>query len=443
MKRLYLFTLAFLGGCEAASADPQLNVADRLVWSEPPTVIATGLEPNSDFTLVTERRSLWGTATERSELKFRSSSDGEFDTSVTPATGRDVADPYEPIRSMSYLQGEELADLDKHFIRFRVLDAAGTKVTERIVGIGPDREALVEMSLGSDFPGAYIMRPEELEEPRPAIILLGGSEGGDSGSRSLAPLYAAEGYVVLGLPYYSPAWGGQAQFPDLPSAFADIRVDYLEEAVVEIRKRDDVEADKVLLVGVSKGAEFALLAGALIPDESAGGGFCGIVADVPSDVVWEGWGAGTEAGQVSSFSWRGESLPFIPYQDIGRALDSSDSYTMTDAHVNGRLSNPDRVEDARIPVERIDETVLLIGGMQDQVWNSGEMARSIVKTRNAAGLETEAYIYNEGGHGVGGSPLVRTSRANLSARLENFPATIEFLKRQAQRDDCRGQTTTD
>ncbi|MEL6688009.1 MAG: acyl-CoA thioester hydrolase/BAAT C-terminal domain-containing protein, partial [Pseudomonadota bacterium] len=335
------------------------------------------------------------------------------------------------------LRDEQLTDLDAYQLRFRLLDAYGQPVLERVVGIGPDRDALVEMPLGPDFPGAYILRQRESDAPRPAIVVLGGSEGGDGGSRSIAPDYAAEGFTVLGLPYYSPAWGKAAQFPDLPQAFADIPVDYLEEAVEALRLRDDVKADQILLHGGSKGAEFVLLAGALISDGSPGGGFCGIVADVPSDVVWEGWGAGTESGQVSSFSWRGEPLPFIPYQDMSRALDRSDPFTMTEAHVNGRVAHPDRVDAARIQVEEIDEPVLVIGGMKDTTWNSGEMSKSILQTRNLAGRETEGYVYDDAGHGVGGSPLVRTSRANLAARLDNFPATVAFMKRNAERDDCR------
>ena len=424
-------------------AQPQLRVADRLVWSEQPTIIAEGLDPQTEYTLITERRSPWGNATERSELRFRSDNQGRIDTSKTPPVGQEMAGPYEPIRSMVYLRDETLVGLEEHQIRFRLVDVAGTVILERIAAIGPNRRAQIEEPLGANFPGAYVLRRSDMIEPAPAIVVLGGSEGGDGGSRSLAPIFAAEGFTVLGLPYYSPGWSGQAQFPELPQAFADIRIDYLEEAVETLRKRGDVDPDRILLNGGSKGAEFVLLAGSLIPDDSPGGGFCGIVADVPSDVVWEGWGAGTTSGQVSSFSWRGESLPFIPYQDIGRALDRSDPYTMTEAHVNGRKANPDRVESARIAVEEIDEPVLLIGGMKDTTWNSGEMALNILQTRQLAGLETESYVYEEGGHGVGGSPLARLSEANLAARLESFPATMSFLKRHAQRDDCWNPEVTE
>ena len=86
-------------------------------------------------------------------------------------------------------------------------------------------DQIPEALVGETLPGAFFMKPEG-EGPFPAIILLGGSEGGDRGARSLAPRFLAEGYAVLGVPYYSPAWGGQPQqFPDLPSAFVNIPVD--------------------------------------------------------------------------------------------------------------------------------------------------------------------------------------------------------------------------
>ncbi|MFB9375299.1 acyl-CoA thioester hydrolase/BAAT C-terminal domain-containing protein [Algimonas porphyrae] len=417
-------------------SEPAMTVADRLTWADAPVLVMTGLEPGQAYTLKTERRSGWNDqATERSSLRYVADAKGRIDTSVSVPDGLTDASAYTPIQRMDYLSDQTLNDLDPYQLRFRLVDADGGPVLQRVVEIGPDRDALVETALGDDFPGAYVLTSVNHEGPRPTIVILGGSEGGDSGSRYTAPTLAAEGFTVLGLPYYSPAWGGQEQqFPGLPRAFANIAVDYLEEAVTQLRQRPDVDPDRITLHGGSKGAEFVLLAGSLIADDSPGGGFCGIVADVPSDVVWEGWGAGET---VSSFSWRGEPLPFVPYQDMSRALDRSDPYTMTEAHENGRTANPDRVEPARIRVETIDEPVLLIGGDVDTTWASGAMSRRIKAFRDAAGLQTDMYVYKDAGHGVGGTPLVRTSVANLAARLENFPALIRFHKQQSERPDCR------
>ncbi|MEO0784994.1 MAG: acyl-CoA thioester hydrolase/BAAT C-terminal domain-containing protein [Pseudomonadota bacterium] len=109
---------------------------------------------------------------------------------------------------------------------------------------------------------------------------------------------------------------------------------------------------------------------------------------------------------------------------------------MTEAHENGRAAFLDRSARARIAVEKIDEPVLLIGGDQDTTWASGNMARTIAAQREAAGLPTELYVYENASHAVGGTPIARVRAADLEARLENFPATIEFLKRNAERKSC-------
>ncbi len=45
---------------------------------------------------------------------------------------------------------------------------------------------------------------------------------------------------------------------------------------------------------------------------------------------------------------------------------------------------------------------MLIAGDEDRLWNSGRMARNIAATRKAKGLETQALIYPDAGHDLGG-----------------------------------------
>jgi len=350
-------------------------------------------------------------------------------------------DPYAVVTAMEYI-ADDVVDLPKNAWDVTIASIDGIPVLKDSVAIGPDRSRIDELPLGDAFPGAFVITSRDHPGPRPALVILGGSEGGNRSALNSAPVFAADGYTVLAFPYYSPAWFGQtAAIPELQRGFSELPVDYLESAVTALRQRPDVDPDRILLMGGSKGAEYVLLAGSLIPDDSAGGGFCGIVADVPSDVVWEGWGpradSAPEDGPFSGFSWRGEALPFVPYTDMSRALDRKDSYTMTEAHENGRADNPLQVAAARIAVETIDEPVFVIGGDLDTTWASGKMARTIAERRSDAGLETESYVYTDAGHGAGGHPLSRTSPANNAARQENFPAMMDFLRRTSERENCR------
>ena len=417
---------------------PSLDVAERLNWDAPPVIRAGGLEPGAAHTLVVERSSTWSPGTlMRSETPYTASARGRIDTAEQTADGDDELSPWVPIRTMDYLQDPVPQGLVPGHLRITLRDTEGGTLDTRTVVISPTADTLRESPLGEAFPGAFVLGPDDAKGPRPAIVYLGGSEGGDGSARTTGPLLAAQGFTVLGLPYHAPSWRVEpGTFGDLPTDFAELPIDYLESAVAALRERPDVDPDRILLFGVSKGAEYALLAGSLIPDDSPGGGFCGIVANVPSDVVWEGWGRRADT-RYASFSWRGEGLPFVPYANIARGIDPNDPYTLGQSHADGRAANPDSVAPARMAVERIDEPVLVTGGDRDTVWPSGVMARNVKAARDAAGLETLAFVYPEGGHAVSGTPLRRGTEADTQARLQSFPATMAFLERAATRPDCR------
>ncbi|MEX0341822.1 MAG: acyl-CoA thioester hydrolase/BAAT C-terminal domain-containing protein [Erythrobacter sp.] len=294
--------------------------------------------------------------------------------------------------------------------------------------------APTEVMVGDSLPYAYFAKPPG-EGPFPVVIILGGSEGGDGGSRASAPKFLGEGYAILGIPYYSPGYlPPERQLPKLPVAFDSIPLEKLAIARDWLSQREDVKADGIGLYGVSKGAEIAL-AGASRID-----GFAAVAAIVPSDVIWEGWGPEAKPGEVSSFSWEGEALPFVPYLGMEEEFKK---YAIPGARVRlrtpqdaGRRANPERVPPARIRVELIDEPVLVAGGDPDDVWNSGAMAQNIAERRAEAGdLETVALIFPDATHALSGDGVQRTEgefrydEPTLEAQRVIWPATLEFFAR--------------
>jgi len=207
----------------------------------------------------------------------------------------------------------------------------------------------------------------------------------------------------------------------LPTAFAEIPIDGLEVARDWLRDRSDIRNDAIGLWGVSKGAELAL-AGAERID-----GFAAIVAIVPSDVIWQGWGV---ERTTSSFSWRGEPLPFVPYLGMNEEfsrLGRGQPARIRTAHDAGRLANPERVGPARIEVETIDEPVMVIGGDRDRTWDSGDMARNIADARHEAGLETLVIVDTEAGHFLAGHAYTPLDPPEARVRAESFRAMLRFL----------------
>ncbi|MEM9179373.1 MAG: acyl-CoA thioester hydrolase/BAAT C-terminal domain-containing protein [Pseudomonadota bacterium] len=294
-------------------------------------------------------------------------------------------------------------------------------------------DAFEELEVTPDLPGAFLYLPDGIDRP-PVIIAMGGSEGGDRSARRIGSKFASRGYAVLGLPYYSPAYGDQEQqFPELPRAFVDIPVDKIEIARDWLQEREDVDASRLALYGVSKGAEFALVAASKVEGISA------VIAIVPTDVIWEGWGSGAEAGTTSSFSWRGKPLPFMPYykmeEEIAKFSDPNADARMRTPHDAGRDAYPERLDEARILVEAIDAPVFLVGGDMDDVWASGPMARNIKATRDAEGLSTELYVEPRAGHylsGDGYAPMYAfqdEEDAVIEARLrvQAWQALLVFL----------------
>ena len=229
------------------------------------------------------------------------------------------------------------------------------------------------------------------------------------------------------------------ELPELPANFVDIPVDRLEQARAWLAEQAEADTQRIGVMGTSKGAEFALIAGTKMPWIKA------IAAIVPTDVVWEGWGNGIPAGQRSSFSYQGKPLPFVPYKDFDKEF--AGFQTGADVRIRrpqdaGRAAHPARVPAARIPVEDYAGPVFVLGAHDDQVWDSGGMTESIAASRAKAGRETVALVFRDAGHAIGGTGWTPTTQynagpmkmggtpqANAAAQAEAWPRLIEFLQR--------------
>lgn len=276
------------------------------------------------------------------------------------------------------------------------------------------------------------------DKPRPALIVLGGSEGGGSIADAAAP-FASHGFAVLALPYYSPPDAdGVRELPALPAGMVELPVETLDRAYAWLAKRGDVDATRVGVHGTSVGATFAVLGAVHLDWVDA------VVASVPSDVVFDGWGPDIAEGSRSAFSLRGRPLPFVP--QIGDEAETARAGQGLAVHVRrvyerGRAAHPDLAVRARIPVERIRGAVMVIGAYDDQMWPSGTMAQAMAERRIEAGLSVTALLFPDAGHTlhqtgyhptahyhqrlrkVGGSPA-----ADARAQAQAWQATIRFLK---------------
>ncbi|MXP45313.1 alpha/beta hydrolase family protein [Allopontixanthobacter sediminis] len=255
---------------------------------------------------------------------------------------------------------------------------------------------------------------------RPAILILGGSEGGlAAGVDSQAQLLARRGFAVLAIAYY--------RLPDQPAKLELVPIETITRGLDWLKAQDAVDPERLAMMGTSKGAEAALLVASRRPDVRA------VVAAAPSHVVWQGFDWNLAPVEGSSWSVGGKPVPFLPITDVGW---DGDVYTPA-------LANLHKHPEAIIPAERITGPVLLLCGEADSLWPSCTMARAARDRRNAEGsaAATTVLAYKDAGHFGVGPPLAEgreapwiitlfggTKEGNLAARKDGWPRTIAFLE---------------
>lgn len=257
---------------------------------------------------------------------------------------------------------------------------------------------------------------------RPALLVLGGSEGGiGSGITKISKDLARQGITVFNVSYF--------RAPGQPNKLEEIPLETFDRAIQWMRMQPEVAADRIGLLGGSKGAEAALLIATRHPELRA------VVATMPSSVVWAGVNWKTFISHKSSWSLGGKPLDYLP-------LASFDRKTISSVY-RGVIAASDAREQAAIPIERIAAPVLLICGENDAMWPSCPMARQVEARAGRSGHpKVTVLVYPNAGHAVFGAPvspqrlakshldsLGGTNVGNNAARADSWRQTIGFLRK--------------
>ena len=247
------------------------------------------------------------------------------------------------------------------------------------------KQEVNENGLVADFFTNASVRPSK------AIIMLGGSEGGKSWSRIKRPiaLLTQRGYSILSLAYFKSE--------GLPSSLEEIPLEYFVKAFDWLSIQPGIVPDEYTILGGSKGAEAALLLGSRYPQVKAA------IAFSPSSVIWQGIPANRfEIGKnvKSSWSYKGESLPFLPYPSSIKKWDII-LLRLRKMHEDA-LRNTARASDATIPAERIRGAILLISGERDRLWPATYMSEQIIDRLKAKKFDNyfEHLVFSSGHNGI-------------------------------------------
>ncbi|MFJ7935580.1 acyl-CoA thioesterase/bile acid-CoA:amino acid N-acyltransferase family protein [Sporosarcina sp. NPDC096371] len=235
--------------------------------------------------------------------------------------------------------------------------------------------------------------------PLPTVIVLGGSEGGLRESN--AALLASHGYNTFALAYFG--------IEDLPKELVNIPLDYIEKAIGWLNDHPNVDFTKLGVVGTSKGGELALLSASLFPEIKA------VVGYVPSGVVYPG--IGPLAQGVSSWQYKGESLPFaygeVPKKvtmEINHARDIGEPMSWRKTYQYWAEGE----KQAEIAVEDIHGPILLISGGDDQLWPSDLLSEKVI---NRLKKHNHPYYYEH----------INFPRAGHSFGVPGFPTTQSVM----------------
>ena len=197
---------------------------------------------------------------------------------------------------------------------------------------------------------------------QPLVVGLGGSEGGNAWASShwatTRNQLLAKGYAFLAIGYFGA--------PGTPDTLNKIAVEAVYRAIKAATKNPAVAADRIALIGGSRGGDLALLLGSYYPDIDC------VVALVPSHVVFPGH---TSHFSTSLWTYQGRELPFVPVNEAAVPFlmkrDLRGAFT-------AMLQDTAAEKKAAIRVENIKGPILLLSATADEISPSAPMCANLM-----------------------------------------------------------------
>ncbi|MEV5688536.1 acyl-CoA thioester hydrolase/BAAT C-terminal domain-containing protein [Streptomyces sp. NPDC052164] len=215
------------------------------------------------------------------------------------------------------------------------------------------------------------------------VLVLSGSSGRIE--RERGRILASRGMTALAIRWF----GGPGQSPGI----CEIPLETFVGAVGLLRSTG---ARRIGVLGTSKGAEAALLTAVHDPRVDV------VIALSPTSRVWCNVGPGRDGEQQpyrSSWTWRGQPLPFVPLDDSWTATrPASGPVAIREWYeVSGRTFTQ-LVPAAEIRVEKARADLLLVAGGDDAMWPSLSFAEQLAHRRRAAGAPVRLIVRHDAVH---------------------------------------------
>jgi len=370
-------------------ADPGRALADESV-----VVKASGFSPGERVTLRARTEDGSGVRWESSAV-FKAGPFGTVETGKdAPASGS-----YKGVEPLGIFWSMRPADRVVYFVRSGsdpqaiTLEASGkTGVATAGLELIYRAEGVRTIPLDSGLRGIFCAPAGGT--PRPGVLLLHGTIS--RVMEDAAAVLASHGFATAAPLYY----GAEG----LPKEYMRIPLEYFGDALAWMAARPEVDADRIAVMGMSRGGELALLLGAHFPTLKAAISIGG------SAVVFNGLPANPRDSRVDTpWTWQGLPLPYVERKDTPGfiALAIASGFTgkplaTLSTYING-MKDTAAVEKATIEVEKIGGPVLLVSGGRDRVWPSGELSEIALRRLKAFHhpYADNHLHYDEAGHSFG------------------------------------------
>jgi dienelactone hydrolase len=423
---------------------PVTITPDDARLDEPVAIRLTELAPHSRVQLRLRNHILKAGA----RADFVASADGIVDVAVDAPIAGDYAgvDPGGLFWSARFDAGTDVVSMISALTELKPLTYTLTATGGADIVVNFSRRLLptnvVQTPVRDGRIRGILFAPEGVSKA-PGVIVLGGSDGGNVWT-FVAALLGAHGIAALSLAYFA--------YDDLPRELVEIPLEYFADAIDWLRRRPEVNATGVGVLGMSRGGEAALLAGAYVP------GVAAVVALVPSGVTGGGIGADFSAMGKSAWTRNGAPFPVFPppgdpltFEEAGRAFATGAPFAGAPAMRRALQSAGDRVDEFAIPVERTPGPILMISAEDDQLWASSsltEVAEQRLRPANFPHFYEHVRYPNAGHFAVVPPNLPTTSNwgrhqvvpmalafggtpeANAHASADIWPRVVSFLRTQ-------------
>jgi uncharacterized protein len=234
---------------------------------------------------------------------------------------------------------------------------------------------------------------------QPLIVAFGGSEGGIDWHRnhlkSKRDSLIQKGYAILAIGYFNA--------DGTPSNLDRISLDAISDTIMNIAKNNKIDESKIALIGGSKGGELILNLASRFSQYKA------VIAMSTSNVSFP---AITWSSNTSSWTYKSKEVPYVPatLKTISPAL-KGDLYSA----FSMMLEDEKAVKNAEIEVEKINGSILILSGKNDDQWPATYMSNKIIERLNKNDFKYyNKHIALNGGH---------------TAPLEHFNLVYEFLEK--------------